>query len=84
MSSSIELFKSKYIKIYWAIPEKKTGSGIWNSQGYWRNSKWDFQGLIKNNVEFPEVIKKKVVEFLGVLVLGLKISELYNTILWSF
>ena len=24
---------------------------IWNFQGYWRNSKWIFQGLIKNNVE---------------------------------
>ena len=21
-------------------------------QGYWRNSKWIFQGLIKNNVEY--------------------------------
>ena len=33
---------------------------IWNFQWYWRNSKWTFQeGLIKNNVEFPGVIKKK-------------------------
>ena len=30
-------------------------------------------GLIKNKVEFPEVIKK--MEFPGVLVLGLKISK---------
>ena len=46
---------------------------IWNFQGYWRNRKWIFLGLIKNNVEFP-----------GVLVLGLKISEGCNIILWSF
>ena len=28
------------------------GRRIWNFQRYWRNSKWFFQGLIKNNVEF--------------------------------
>ena len=33
----------------------------------------NFQGLIKNKVEFPEVIKK--MEFPAVLVLGLKISR---------
>ena len=31
---------------------------IWNFQGYWRNIKGDFQGLIKNNVKVPVVIKK--------------------------
>ena len=34
--------------------------------------------------EFPAVIKKNHVKFLGILVLGLKISEGCNTILWSF
>ena len=53
---------------------KQTGGlKIWNFQGCWINSKWSFQMLSKNNVEFP-----------GVLVLGLKISEGCNTILWSF
>ena len=43
----------------------------------------NFPGLIKNKMEFPEVIKK--VEFPGVLVLGLKISKRCdNKILWSF
>ena len=45
--------------------EKKTNSGewcgvevgggglrIWSFQVYWRNSKWIFQVLIKNNVEY--------------------------------
>ena len=43
----------------------------------------NFQGLIKNKMEFPEVIKK--VEFPAALVLGLKISKgCDNKILWSF
>ena len=67
---------------HWAISEKnKTGGG----GGGWR---WNFQGLIKNNVEFPGVIKKEKtknhMEFPGVLVLGLKGSDGCNTILWSF
>ena len=57
------------IVLYWAIPEKtQTGGGggggggglrIWNFQWYQRNSMWNFQGLIKNKVEFPRVTKKK-------------------------
>ena len=42
-------------------------------QGYWRNCKRNFQGLIKNEVKFPRVIKK--MEYSRVLVLGLKISK---------
>ena len=42
----------------------------------------NIQGLIKNKVEFSEVIKK--VEFPGVLVLGPKISKECDKILWSF
>ena len=60
---------------------------IWNFQRYWRNSsKWNFQGLIKNNMEFPGVIKKKSCGISPevLMVLGLKISEGCNTILWSF
>ena len=30
-----------------------------NFKGYLRKSMWIFYGLIKNKVEFPEVIKKK-------------------------
>ena len=60
--------------IDWAIPEKKTGGlRIWNFQGYWRNDKWIFQGLVRNNVEFP-----------GVLVLGLKISKGWKNCFWIF
>ena len=32
---------------------------IWNFQGYQKNSMWNVQGLIKNEVEFPVVTKKK-------------------------
>ena len=43
--------------------KKKTGGvggvRIWNFKGYQRNSMWNFQGLIKNVVEFPWVTKKK-------------------------
>ena len=46
---------------------------IWNFQGYWRNGKWIFNGLIKNNVEF-----------LVVLVLGLKFSKGWKNYLCSF
>ena len=51
-----------------AFPEKnQTGGTKWDSglriygisQGYLRNIKWKFQGLIKNDMEFPRVIKKK-------------------------
>ena len=34
---------------------------VWNFQeGYQRNSMWNFQRLIKNKVEFPRVIRKKL------------------------
>ena len=32
---------------------------IWNFQGYQKNGMWNVQGLIKNEVEFPMVTKKK-------------------------
>ena len=38
------------------------GLRIWNFQGYWRNSKWIFQGLIKNNVEYSGRDQEKIVE----------------------
>ena len=48
------------INQYWAIPEKNTNRGggegglrIWNFLGYQRNSMWNFQELIKNELEFP-------------------------------
>ena len=44
---------------------------------------WNFQGLIKKEVEFTWVTKKKNVEFPGVLVFGLGISKGSNTILWN-
>ena len=45
----------------WAILEKKPNGElrIWNFQGYQRNSMCNFQGLIKNEVVFPRVTKKK-------------------------
>ena len=50
------------VNIHWAVPEKiqtRGGFRIWNFQGCQRNSMWNFQRLIKNEVEFPRVTKKK-------------------------
>ena len=44
---------------------------------------WNFQGSIKNEVEFPRVTKKNNAEFPGVFVFGLGISKVSNTILWN-
>ena len=46
----IGLFQKKY---------KQVGLKIWNFQGHQRNSMGNFQGLIKNEMEFPRVSKKK-------------------------
>ena len=35
------------------IKTKQRGLRIWNLQGHWRNSKWNFKRLIKNRAEFP-------------------------------
>ena len=43
------------ITVYTIMEQKTEGGGllrIWNFQGYWRNSKWIFQGLIKNHVKY--------------------------------
>ena len=42
-----------------------------------KNSKWNFQGLIKNEVEFPKKLQN------GVFVFGLGIFKGSNTILWN-
>lgn len=62
------------------IPKKKKknrerGLRIWNFHEYWGDSMWNFQGLMKNYVEFSGVIKKKTWVFTGVLVLDLKTSK---------
>ena len=44
---------------------------------------WNFQGLVKNDAEFPRMTKKKNVEFPGVFLFGLGISNGSNTILWN-
>ena len=51
------------------------------SGGYWRKSKSNFQGSIKNEQQhgISRGDQIKIIEFLGVLVLGLKISEGCNT-----
>ena len=42
--------------------QREGGGGlrIWNFQGYWRNSKWIFQGLIKDNVEYSGREQEKI------------------------
>ena len=47
-----------------------------NFQGYQRNSVYNFQELIKNQVDLPMVTKKNNVEFPGVLVFGLGIFNI--------
>ena len=72
-STTIWLTKLGYSR---KINKQGRGLKIWNFQGYQRNSMWNFQRLIKNEVEFPGVTKKKNhVEFPGVLVFGLGISK---------
>ena len=81
------LLQKTHKKVLIGLFQKKTGGGgggggggvrIWNFQEYGRNCKWNFQGLIKNNVEFPGVIiKKNNVESPGVL--GLKILDGFVT-----
>ena len=47
----------------WAIPNTEQQVGMEmtkNFQGGVSKSKWNFQGLIKKEVEFPGVIKKKI------------------------
>ena len=48
--------------LHWAIPEKiETGRlRIWNFHGYQRNSMSSFQGLTKNELEYPRVTKEKI------------------------
>ena len=69
--------------LYWPIPERQTGGG-----GYRRNNKRIFRELIKSNMEFPGVIKKRScgISIRDLMVLGLKIygEGGCNTILWSF
>ena len=55
-----------------------------NFQGYWRNSKCNFQGLIKELARnFQVLSRKNLVEFPGVSVIGFKIPNWCNKILWS-
>ena len=58
----------------WANAEQTQTGGLrtWNFQEHQRNCKWNFQGLIKNEVEFPRVF-----------VFGLGIYKGSNTILWN-
>ena len=52
--------RSSYIeRLNWAIPEKKQTGGlrIWNFEEHQRNSMWNVK--IKNEVEFPDLTKKK-------------------------
>ena len=51
--------------------------------GIKETSKFNFQELIKNGVEFLRVTQKKNVEFPRVFVFGLGISMGSNTILWN-
>ena len=49
----------------WSIPGKiQTGDRLtgglrtWNFQGYWTNTKWNFQESIEKELEFPGVLSK--------------------------
>ena len=67
--------------------QKKSKQGrlrIWNFQGYQRNSMWNFQELIKNEVEFTEVTKKKSCGISRGLGFWSWSSQGCNTILWIF
>ena len=61
-----------------------TGVEDMDFPGVLKKQKVEFPGVNFKNVEFPALIKKKSCGIPGLLVLGLKISEGCNTILWSF
>ena len=49
------------LKEYWAIPETVQTGRVQDMEfpGVSKNSIWNFQGLIKNDVEFPARLTKK-------------------------
>ena len=57
---------------------------IWSFKGYRWTSMWNFQWLIKNEVEFQKVTKKIKCGISRVFVFGLGILKGSNTILWKF
>ena len=61
MCSIISSVLGRRIHLYWTIPEKKKKQGTpeYGVEDMERYSKWIFWGLIKRNMEFPGVIKKK-------------------------
>ena len=70
--------KKNRLFLHWSIPEKNKQRGggglrIWNFQGHQSNRAWNFQ-------RWP---RKNYVEFPGVLVFGLGISDRCNTVLHS-
>ena len=75
MVSGVELFQKKN-------QSEEGGLRVWNFQWYWRNSKCNFQGLIKNSMESLEVIKTKSCGVSrDVLVLGFKIFDGWSFVL---
>ena len=56
---------------------------IWNFQRYQRNSMWNFQGLIKNKMEYPKCDQEKIMWKFQGSVFGIGISKGSNTILWN-
>ena len=52
LASQVWNYKLQYKHYNRKKQGRKIGVRIWNFQRYWRSSKWFFQGLIKNNVEF--------------------------------
>ena len=82
VSSSLDQKKNDplFQKNYYSKKKKNRERGlrIWNFHEYWGDSMWKFQGLMKNDVEFSGVIKKKTWVFTGVLALDLKTSKRYN------
>ena len=48
---------------------------IWNFQRYQRNSMWNFQGLIKNKMEYPKCDQEKIMWKFQGSVFGIGISK---------
>ena len=55
-----------------------------NPSQYWALPEKKITWINSKQLEFPEAIKKNDVKFLVILVSGLKISEEFKTIFWSF
>ena len=81
ISTVIYVSSTDLTTVQWAIPEKikQERGGIWNFQGYWRNNKKNFQGLIKNDMDILwGGQENSLCSITGILLHVIDLSEILN------